>query len=263
MKCARIARVALATLLTVTGSMLCAPALAQEVPVTKLCHENEDSYPWLFKDRVGLTTALVKMAEKQLGGGKLEILPLPWKRCLEEVKAGDINGIIKISYTPERAAELCVFPMAGEKADATKRLLNDTYSIYRLKGSAVTWDGKVLVADGRVGAQSGFSVVKQLQSLGAKVDDGTRSADDNLKKLIEGRVVAVALQSEEGDISVAASPDALKIEKITPVLVEKPYFVTFSKQFYAKEPGYAKKVWDAIATARESAEYKDLVKKFK
>lgn len=237
-------------------------AQSAEGPVARICHEGEDSYPWIFKDRPGLTTSLLKLAEKPLGG-KLEVVALPWKRCLEAVKAGTLDGIVKISYAPERAQDY-VYPMAGDKPDAGKRLLIDSYSLYRIKGSAVSWDGKVLKADGSIGAQSGFSVVKQLIALGVKVDDGTRSADGNLRKLVDGRVVAVALQTEEGDMSLVAMPDiAAKVERVTHFLVEKPYFVVFSKAYFAKDPVNAKKIWEAIATARESAEYKDLVKKFK
>ncbi len=237
-------------------------ALAAEAAI-KICHENEDSYPWIFKDRPGLTTSLLKMAEK-VYGGKVEVLPLPWKRCQEDAKTGAVDGIVKISHSPERM-EFLVYPMAGDKPDASKRLLNDTYSLYRMKGATnANWDGKTLKVDGTVGAQSGFSIVKQLTTLGARVDDGTRSADANLQKLVNARVVAVALQTEEGDISITKNPEVNgKVEKITPVLVEKPYFVAFSKQFYAKDAASAKKFWDAIATARESNEYKDLAKKFK
>lgn len=242
-------------------SMLAGSALAQSA--MKICHENEDSYPWIFKDRVGLTTSLLKMAEK-VYGGKVEVVGLPWKRCLDDARAGAIDGVVKISYAADRT-DFLVYPMAGGNPDASKRLLNDSYSLYRMKGStAATWDGKTLKVDGAVGAQSGFSIVKQLQSLGARVDDGTRSADANLTKLVGGRLAAVALQTEEGDISVAGSPETNgKVERVSPFLVEKPYFVAFSKQFYGKDEASAKKLWDAIATARESAEYKDLVKKFK
>jgi len=238
-------------------------AQASGVPVVKLCHENEDSYPWLFKDRVGLTTSLLKMAEKS-SGVKLEIQPLPWKRCLEEAKAGTIDGVIKISFAADRT-DFLAYPMAADKPDASKRLLSDSYSLYRMKGSnAATWDGKVLKAEGSVGAQSGFSIVKTLTGLGAKVDDAVRSADTNLLKLANGRLAAVALQTEEGDISIATNPELSgKVEKVSPVLVEKPYFVTFSKPFYAREAATAKKIWDAIEAARESAEYQDLAKKFK
>ena len=229
----------------------------------KICHENEDSYPWIFKDKVGLTTSLMKIAEKAYGA-KVELVALPWKRCLDDAKNGAIDGVLKISFSAERT-EFLVYPMVGEKPDASKRLLNDTYSLFRLKGStAATWDGKTLKADGPVGAQSGFSIVKQLTSLGVRVDDATRSADANLAKLLGARVVAVALQTEEGEISIAENAETKgKVERVTPVLVEKPYFVAFSKQFHSKEKAAAQKLWDAIGAARESTEYKDLAKAFK
>ncbi len=154
--------------------------------------------------------------------------------------------------------------MAGDKPDASKRLLTDSYSLYRLKGTPVEWDGKVLKVSGSVGAQSGFSVVDQLKTMGAKVDDGSRSADDNLKKLLVGRFVALALQTEEGDTSIETNAEYKgKIEKIKPVLVEKPYFLIFSKAFTTKNPAHVQEVWDAIGKVRESAEYSNLAKTFK
>ncbi|MES2949642.1 MAG: hypothetical protein V4858_13960 [Pseudomonadota bacterium] len=143
-------------------------------------------------------------------------------------------------------------------------MLTDSYSLYRVKGTPVEWDGKVLKVTGSVGAQSGFSVVDQLKTLGAKVDDATRSADDNLKKLLAGRFVALALQTEEGDTSIERDPEFKgKIERIKPVLVEKPYFLMFSKPFTAKNPAYVQEVWDAIGKVRESAEYVNAAKSFK
>lgn len=250
-------------LLTLALSLVATPMLCSAESPVRICHENEDSYPWIFRDRVGLTTALLKMAEKTYGA-KVEVVPLPWRRCLAEAQSGAVDGVVKISFSPERTGFL-VYPMSGDVPDASKRLLIDSYSLYRMKGSTVvSWDGKVLNVTGVVGAQSGFSIVKQLTTLGARVDDGSRPADANLAKLVSGRVVAVALQTEEGDMSVASSPEFNgKIERVTPVLVEKPYFVAFSKQFYARDTAAARKLWDAIASSRESTEYKDLVKNFK
>lgn len=252
-------RLTLATVLVASAL----PVIAADLPSIKVCSEDGDSSPWLFKDRPGLTNSLLKMAEKKLGS-KIDMVGLPWKRCTEEVKAGTYDGAVKISFSPERAVELGVYPMIGDKQDPSKRLLIDSYSLYRAKGSSVTWDGKALKTDGTVGAQSGFSIVAALKALNVKVDDGTKTADDNLKKLVNGRIVAVALQTEEGDTSLNDHPEYKeKIEKMVPVLVEKPYYLMFSKQFYAKNPDHAKAVWNAIEAARESKEYKDLVKNFK
>src|SRR4051812_37096730 len=150
------------------GIFACAlPAFAADAVAVKVCSENDDSYPWLFKDRPGLTASLLMIAEKKLGG-RIELVGLPWKRCLDEVKSGVLDGAVKISYSATRAAELGSYPMAGDKPDASKRLLIDTYSLYRMKGSSVAWDGTTLKADGPVGAQSGFSVVDLLKGLGMK-----------------------------------------------------------------------------------------------
>ena len=99
-------------------SIVAGSALAAE-PSIKIYHENEDSYPWIFKDRVGLTTSLLKMAEK-IYGGKVEVVGLPWKRCLDDVKSGAINGVVKISYAADRT-EFLAYPMTGDKPDATLR----------------------------------------------------------------------------------------------------------------------------------------------
>ena len=239
------------------------PFAAISKPVVKVCTENDDSYPWVLKNRPGLTILQLQLVEKKVQG-KLAIEPLPWRRCLEEIKTGGVDAVFKISYSAARAAELGVYPMQGDKLDAGKRLLTDSYSLYRLKGTKVEWDGKTLKVDGVVGAQSGFSVVDQLKSLGAKVDDGVRSADISLRKMLAGRIVALALQTEEGDMSIEGDPDfKTKIERIKPVLVEKPYFLIFSKQFYAANTVYAKEIWEAIAAVRESDEYKGLAKNFK
>ena len=100
-------------------------------------------------------------------------------------------------------------------------------------------------------------MVDQLKAMGVAVDEGGCVPGNHLQKLLFGRLAAVALQTEEGDFNLANNPEYRnKIEKITPMLVEKPYFLIFSRQFYAHHSGYAQQVWDAIEVVRESAEYK-------
>lgn len=236
---------------------------AADKPIVKACYEDEDSYPWVLKDRPGLNILMLKMVEERLGS-KIEMTPLPWRRCMLSVKNGEMDAAFKISYSTARATELGNYPMAGDQPDASKRMLTLSYSLYRLKGAVVDWDGKLLKIKGSVGAQAGFSAVEQMRSWGIKVDDGVASPDTNLKKLLLGRFDAVALQTEEGDFRVENNPEfKAKIERITPVLAEKPYFLIFSKQFTAKHPEHVNAVWDTIGQVRESAEYLNIVKGFK
>jgi polar amino acid transport system substrate-binding protein len=239
----------------VTGLSYCSlSAAAGAVPI-RACTEDNDSFPWLMKDQVGVTTFQLKLVEQRLGS-KIEMVPLPWRRCIAEVQSGSRDAAIKISFSPVRALEVGVYPMLQGKLDVSKRLHFDSYSLYRVKGSATQWDGKVLKAAGKIGAQAGFSIVEQLQALGAKVDEGGRSAEEHFQKMLLGRVAAVALQTQQGDNALAKNPDfKANIERITPLLVEKPYFLIFSKRFYQQNPEFSAAVWQTIELVRESPEY--------
>ncbi len=229
----------------------------------KFCTESEDSYPWILKNRKGLSIILLEMVEKRISQ-KILIDAIPWKRCLQELKAGHYDGAVNASFKTDRA-EFAVYPMTVDKVDISKRMLIDSYSLYRLKGSKVEWDGKVFKPDDAiVGAQTGFSVVDQLKSLNLKVDDSSGSTEINLKKLLLGRVTAVALPTLQGDNLLNKDTELQKkIEKIALPLIEKPYYLIFSKPFFAQEGTLVKKIWDSIELTRESAEYKKQMDLFK
>ncbi|MES2947397.1 MAG: transporter substrate-binding domain-containing protein [Pseudomonadota bacterium] len=231
---------------------LCTSAVAADKPTTlKFCHEDVDVYPRVLKDIPGLNIAHLKAVEQKLVV-KIETSPLPWKRCQEDMREGKVDGIFAASFKTERM-EIGVYPMNGEKPDAARAMMSDGYSLYRLKGSATQWDGKKLTTTGTIGAQPGYSIVDQLKQLGVKVDEGSKTADGNLKKLLAGRVDGVALQTLEGDNSLSTTPEfAAKLEKLSQPLVDKPFFLMLSKQFVAKYGDFSKELWKTLADVRES-----------
>jgi polar amino acid transport system substrate-binding protein len=240
------------------------PALAAEKPASvKLCYDNVDVYPWVVGGNKGLNITHLRMVEQKVGI-KFELVSLPWKRCLEDMKHGAVDGAFAASFKPDRL-ELGVYPGGGDKPDASKMMMMDGYTLYKVKGSAVTFDGKTIanLKDAAVGAQAGYSVVDLLKGMGVRVDDGTRSADDTLRKLIAGRVGAAALLTLEGDESIKQAEFAGKVEKVSPPLVEKPYYLMFSKQFYARYKDAANEIWDQVAVVRESPEFKKAMREFK
>lgn len=235
---------------------------AEDKPATlKFCHDNVDVYPWVVVGKGGLNLVHLKMVEQKLGL-KFEMVSMPWARCLDEMRQGNMDGAFAASFKTDRLVSGS-YPMAGDKPD-NRYMMMDGYSLYRLKGSNAGYDGKALTnVSGTFGAQQGYSIVDQLKGLGARVDDGARSADDNLRKLVAGRVQAVALQTLEGDNSIQQAEFAGKVEKVAPPLVEKPYYLMLSKQFVAKYGGLSADIWNAVAAVRESAEYKKQVSQFK
>ena len=247
--------------LSLTAAASAAPA-TDKPALLRLCHEQEESFPWILNDRPGLNIVHLKAVSQRVGV-PFEFVPAPWKRCLEDMKSGVVDGAFKATFKADRL-EMGAYPMAGTKPDDSKALMTESYSLYRLKGSTTSWDGSKLVVGGPVAAQPGYSIGDVVRGLGAKVDDGSKSPDANLKKLMAGRVDAVALQTAEADNSLRAVPEfSARIEKVGPPLSEKPYFLMLSRQLVARNAEFAASVWKAVAEVRESADYKAKIDSFK
>jgi len=192
-----------------------------------ICHENEDAFPWLLKDKPGYSQIMMAQLEKQLGT-PIKLMPMPWKQCLAELKSGKVDAAMNASFNAERA-EFAHYPLKLDgEADATKRMYRATYALYKGKAAAVSWDGKALTAAGTIGAQAGFSIVAQLKQLGAKVEDNAPTADELLNRVASGRYLAAALQTTEADNSLAALPALQgKVERVNPPLVDRPTTPSF------------------------------------
>ncbi|STQ91018.1 substrate-binding periplasmic protein [Iodobacter fluviatilis] len=229
-----------------------------------LCHEEEDSYPWILKDRLGLDLVLLDKVAKKLNI-KLQMRPLPWVRCLHELKNNHVDGAFKLSFSTDRLV-LGQYPMLEDKPNIAQRLHSDSYSLYKIKGSAVNWNGEKIshLNGGVIGAQTGFTIITQLKELGVPVDDQSRSAEVNFKKLIAGRLAAVALHTNEGDMELSLKADFSKrIERIMPPLIEKNYYLVLSHDFYKNNTSLSQQIWLTLAKVRESSEFKRKVSQFR
>lgn len=247
-------------LFLVVGLCGAAPAWSQANPDSvTLCHENEDAFPWLIKAKPGYSQIMVQHLEKQLGL-PVKLSAMPWKQCLDSVKAGSVDGAINASFTKDRA-EFALYPLKLDgEPDATKRMYRASYALYKAKGAAVQWDGQKLEARGTFGAQRGFSIVGQLKTLGATTEDTAPTADELLERVAAGRYIAAAVQTTEAENSLASIAGlAGKIERVQPVLAEKPYYTIFSKGFAAKHANTTREIWRLEGKIRESAEFKTAV----
>ncbi|MBY0446741.1 MAG: hypothetical protein K2Q15_16220, partial [Burkholderiales bacterium] len=78
-----------------------------------LCHEDEASYPWIIKGRPGLDLILLEMVGKKLNI-VFRMQPLPWIRCLHDLKDSHVDGAFKLSFSTDRLS-LGHYPMQGTK----------------------------------------------------------------------------------------------------------------------------------------------------
>jgi len=233
--------------------LACGPAAAARS--IALCFERQEVLPWRTLDGGGLDFELLSEVARRLD---LEFAyqTMPWKRCLAQLNANQVQGAFSASFVRERMA-LGVYP-GGREADPERRLHTDTYVLVRRKGSTVDWNGRdFLNLDGRIGIELGYSVGDFLRARSIQVDEGTQRSSDLLEKLLAGRVAAAALLGGAVASHLKRDPSlAGKIEVRGPPLIEKPYYLMLSHQFVTAEPALAERIWRTIAQVRNSPAYR-------
>lgn len=221
------------------------------------CVENKDVRPWILREGKGLNIELLDRVARQLGM-TFVYNRAPWKRCFDTLKRGEVDGVVGVSFKPERT-RYGVFP-GGAPPNARKRLNLDRYILIRPPGSQLCWDGKNISGlNGMIGTQLGYSVADLLSGQGVVVDEGAPGATELLRKLLAGHVAAVAMLEGEAKALLTTPPFDKKSLEILPVpLTEKPYYLQLSHPLHANRPELARFLWDAIEHVRESREYQQL-----
>lgn len=237
----------------VAGMMACTSAQAAEV--LRAAFEDKAQPPYYMGETAavdpempGVSIELVRLAAKE-AGMEVEFVRMPWVRCQKSLQKGEVDAIFNASFKEDRL-EFGVYPMVGAKPDSSRRIVTLAYSLYRLKGSPVSFDGKAITnLEGPVAAQSGYSIIEDLRRMGVATEDAHASIT-NFKKLSGKRVMAVAAQDVNGD-SLLASGEFPTVEKVVPPLVTKDYFVMFSHQFYDAKKPLAERLWAKLSEVRE------------
>ena len=223
----------------------------------RLCSMDVDYEPYANVEGTGQLQYLMGQASRNLGV-ELERYVAPRRRCIEQLKAGLVDGMFG-AYSPERA-EYAVFPMQGAEPDERKSVATPRYFVYRRKGAPLTWDGQRFgglgQGEGRIGVESGFAfLIEQLQRLQVRYDDGAKSLEPNLSKLAAGRLDGVIGMEIEAD-KLIASRYADKLERLARPFEQTPLYLMFSRQFHAQYPGFSVRYWQALQDYRGTPDYR-------
>jgi polar amino acid transport system substrate-binding protein len=241
-------------------------SFAAQDTLTIVCEDKED-YPNVVGDGEkinerlpGIAIEFVRIIGQKLGM-KVIVKRLPWKRCLDiEIKQGKADGVIPISYKKERE-DIGAYPFKNGKPDQSRMFSMQSYVFYKQLGSKIEWDGSSIQNfKGVAGVPPGYSVIDSIKKMGLSIEEGF--ALSNMHKLASGKIQLAASLEQEGDQVLLNNPDLNnKIEKITPPIITKPYYIMLSHQFVKNNPDIAKKIWDMMKELREK-EYKKLARKY-
>ncbi len=223
--------------------------------VIKLAYNENSAPPYYFgdggktPDNPGPVIELVEIAATKLGC-KMVWQRKPQKRILRELETNDIDATLALSYSKERATTM-VYRLKNSLPDANLALWTLTYDFYVKKGSTLQWDGKQFNRKPfSVGANAGYSIVQDLAGMGIATE-AAQGDINNLGKLATNRIEAYAGQALFID-QLLSQPNYKDIEKLTPPIIRKDYFLVFSNGFYASSGDTAQRLWKQIEDAKTS-----------
>jgi len=212
------------------------------------------------KDRPGLTIELLRLVE-QRSGVRFEFQRVPWARSLYLLETNQVDGVFHMSFVPERT-RFAAYPMKDGKPDPARSIFVQSYYLYARKGARLSWDGERLASQGPIGTTRGYSVVRRLEQLGARVEQ-ENDLPGSLRKVLAGRLEAYAELENMADSMLAGNPTEMRdIVKIKPAVRTEPYYLVLSKGFEARDPALAERIWTAIGETLRSPEFRALEKKY-
>ncbi|WP_163833447.1 substrate-binding periplasmic protein [Spartinivicinus ruber] len=189
----------------------------------------------------------------------INIVRMPWKRCLISLQEGRINAVTTASYKPEREKS-GRYPKKAGQLDVSRRFNTSSYFLYAVKDLLVKWDGNILENKSNlsVGAQRGFSIVADLNNLGVKTTE-VDNPESGFIMLLNNRLSALAVHENVGQVYVRKYNN---IKQLSPPLKTKPYFLIISHQFYSKYPEFSEEIWNTVEKLRNSSQIATIKDKY-
>jgi len=221
----------------------------------------------IFEDSPGITIDILKLIEKKTEI-KFNIKKRPWARVVKEVKENSLDGGFHFSFKEERRSFVSFPIIEGEDLpNVDYSISNRSYVLYRLKGDTIRWNGESILHDSnspaKIAVIRGGSIAGYIKGLGHDLLE-SNSDGQMLNLLLLSRVDAlVGLENMIDEKIKTLEPDQqILIEKTSPDVINKPYYLTFSKKFYQDHPQTAWEIWDTIKLIKSSGELAEIVRRY-
>ena len=234
-------------------------AHAAKGPPLRLCFEDVDQRPWSTPGGKGLNFELLKRIEVLLNE-QFSYAPKPWKRCLSELRLGQVDAVIGAADSIDRRAWSRIPQLPDGREDPARALFADAALVFLRVGGNGSWDGRELQAPGKlVVVQSGYLVAQQLREKGYNPHESVKSAADALRMLAAGSFDVAVLQGLEA--SKLAREDPRFKGRVQQA--ELPYLVVnlhlmVARGTYQRDPQRIEAIWQAISTVRQARDYRQL-----
>lgn len=193
----------------------------------------------------GYSVEVIQELGKRVKEVRFQLVRCQFNDCLEQVKTGQLDGFFNAPYR-EHWLFTGKYPFTRAEVDPRQKLYGEEYALYRIK------DNRTVTTDGdRIYGLKG-------QSVAVKVDSPVISMlEENNHPVVSFATTTEALQGmlrreAAAAVLVTAHVEALArmhpelsdlISRAEYSLYEEDYYLMLSRQFYAKKPWLAEKIW--------------------
>ena len=216
-------------------------------------YDNVATVPWYTPEQHGYVFEILKLADDELSDIDFKFRGLPWRRCLEELEVGAIDGCFSSTHTVERAKK-GLFPLnAAGEVDSSRSLFKSSYSLMvpsALK-SSVKIDGLKIVGwnmKHRIGVNLHYAIAQDLEPGGYSLEFAP-SLESNKMKLLNGRVMALADVTSRLE-SLKKGGEMPGFEILTPPLTEREFHLMLSRHIEKLHPTLPDQIWNKLAEVR-------------
>lgn len=229
----------------------CDPALASQgggwPRSLRLCISDLDYPPFTYPDREGVAQRWIRRAV-ETGGGRVEFVPRPWRRCLVETAEGRFEGVVGAAASAENQRHL-VFPGGARKVDPALAMGSTQMLVYRRRGSQARWDGQRFQGlQGPVLFTAGIGALRDaLKRQGVPYSDAGHSPEAVARMLLHGR----SNLAVDHDLRVRALLKRREFRERLEVLprpyAAAPVYLAINPRFYIEHVAQVTALWKSLA----------------
>jgi polar amino acid transport system substrate-binding protein len=209
-------------------------------------------------EKPGIYIELMKEVSKNINI-EFKFIRLPWKRLLQEARAGRIDSVLGSSFNKERNIDN-VYPMLNGKPDKTKSIGLRSYYLYQKINNVLLWDGyKISKSNKEIGVIRGYAIVNDLKKMEVNFTELNNSIQ-LLEMLQRNRLGGFINFDSYIDDKLSEYPE---ITKVYPPIITKYYYIMFNKKFAGHNISIINKIWEGIEKTKKSKVYSDILKAYK
>ncbi len=209
-------------------------------------------YPFTFVQKgqpKGIHIDVVQKALTNLNYS-VNFYPKPWKRCLQDAKAGKYDAIVSASYKPERAQYLFYPEDASSAKKSAWRITQVAYVVITNASSPYLFNGDVTSLPSPVRTPLGYSISDDLKSAGVNVLEAP-DIIDCINQLVKSGRGSFITPPQNAVIWQADNrfKGRLKIHEMP--IKSKSYYMGFAVKNQKLNQTEISAIWDEIAKVRE------------